>query len=176
MVNKHRVTFNSNKGNAFIVHCSKGPIRFSKIDQNLYVWKPPQYKPTVTGKQMVETIKGNKSFFTDRQVQRAKEARKLLQALGYPTVQDLKALIQMNTIQNCPVTGEDVDLAQKIFGPDIASVKGKTTRQKPTPVRTHVVQLPPELKTTQRDAALCIDTLHVNGMPFLGTITRRIMY
>ena len=41
----------------------------------------------------------------------------------------------MNTIKNCPVTVEDVSIAEKIFGPDVSSLKGKSTRRKPKPVR-----------------------------------------
>jgi hypothetical protein len=34
----------------------------------------------------------------------------------------------MNVIKNCPVTTEDVNIAKKIFGKDISSLKGKSTR------------------------------------------------
>jgi hypothetical protein len=40
----------------------------------------------------------------------------------------------MNAIKNNPVTTKDIEIAEKIFGPDISSLKGKTTRQKPIPV------------------------------------------
>ena len=33
-------------------------------------------------------------------------------------------------IKNCPVTIEDVNIAEKIFGADIGTMKGKTTRKK----------------------------------------------
>jgi len=37
-----------------------------------------------------------------------------------------QALIKMNAIKDCPVTVYDIILAEKIFGPDVASLKGKT--------------------------------------------------
>jgi hypothetical protein len=37
----------------------------------------------------------------------------------------------MNSIKNNPVTTEDIEIAEKIFGPDIPSLKGKTTCRKP---------------------------------------------
>jgi hypothetical protein len=46
----------------------------------------------------------------------------------------MKAIIRMNAIKNNPVTTEDIAMAEKICGPEISSLKGKTTRQKTTPV------------------------------------------
>ena len=34
---------------------------------------------------------------------------------------DLKKVLKMNSISNCPVTEEDVQLAEKVFGPDVGS-------------------------------------------------------
>jgi hypothetical protein len=100
----------------------------------------------------------------------------LLHTLGCPTIQDLKAIIRMNTIANCPVTINDIDLAEKIYGKDVASIKGKTTRQKPTPVIQNMVEIPPELKDAQQNVDLCFDTLFINGMAILSTISKRIKY
>ena len=82
----------------------------------------------------------------------------------------------MNSIQNCPVTITDVDLAEKIFGKDIASLKGKTTRSKPAPVVQDIVDIPHKLIAAQHDVDLCFDTMYINELPFLATISRRIMY
>ena len=66
-------------------------------------------------------------FYTPREVDRAKKARDLLAALGTPSIADLKSAIAMNAIAGLPVTTKDVDLAEKIFGPDLGTLKGKTT-------------------------------------------------
>jgi soluble cytochrome b562 len=70
---------------------------------------------------LLETVDENKKFYTKHQFEQAKQARKLLYSLGYPSINDIKAIIQMNAIKNNPVTTEDVDIAEKIFGPDVAS-------------------------------------------------------
>jgi hypothetical protein len=107
-------------------------LKFTKGPENLYHFKPmiPEQK---IQRNLVQTLQENKSFYTDREVTRAKKARMLLHTPGCPTIQDLKAIIRMNTIANCPVTINDIDLAEKIYGKDVACFKGKTTRQKPTP-------------------------------------------
>ena len=44
------------------------------------------------------------------------------------TFQDLKTAISTNLIKNTTVTCEDVDLAQMVYGKEVATVKEKTTR------------------------------------------------
>jgi len=75
----------------------------------------------------VTTQRENRVGFTNRQYQRAKRAQALYHIMGAPTLQNYKALLRMNIIKNCPVTTKDVDNAEKIFGPDISTLKGRTT-------------------------------------------------
>ena len=49
--------------------------------------------------------------------------------VGAPTLQNLKMMIRQNIIHNFPVTVEDIDILEKIFGPVISTLKGITTRQ-----------------------------------------------
>jgi hypothetical protein len=39
--------------------------------------------------------------------------------VGSPTIETFKTLLKMNAIRNCPVTTEDVNIAEKIFGSDV---------------------------------------------------------
>jgi len=82
----------------------------------------------------------------------------------------------MNTIKNNPVTVDDINIAEKVYGPDIGSLKGKTTRRKPKPVVKDYVEIPRELKETHQDVELAIDTMFVSKIPFLTTISKNIMY
>ena len=47
-----------------------------------------------------------------------------------------------NQIANCPVTVEDIETAQAIWGKDIDALKGKTTRSKPNPVAGNAMKVP----------------------------------
>ena len=109
-------------------------VKFKRGEDNLYSYTPhystePEQIQEDTN--LVETVEQNEKFYTNRQIKRAKRAQQLLLTLGCPTVTDLKTIIKTNAIEDCPVTLGDLELAQKIYGPDIASLKGKTTRRKP---------------------------------------------
>jgi hypothetical protein len=124
----------------------------------------------------LETVEENMTFLTPRQQTQAKKARQLYHALGCPTVDDMKAMIHMNMIKNNEVTTADVTIAEKAFGPDIATIKGRATRTRPAPVVNSLIEIPDELIETQKDVSLSIDGMTVNGLKFLTTISHEIFY
>ena len=91
---------------------------------------------------MLNTVKENEQFYTSRQLAKAKMARKLYHNVGTPSLRDFKAIVRMNAISNCPITVEDINIAEKVYGPDIGSLKGKTTRIKPKPVVRDYIEIP----------------------------------
>ena len=147
-------------------------VRFTRLGNNLYVFKPPIKKQI----QLLNTVEENKTFFTQRQFDRAKRARDLYHALGTPSINDFKAMLRMNTIIGNPVTTEDIVMAEQIFGADIGRIKGKTTRRKPAPVVNDYIDIPKELIATQRQVTLCMDGMKVNGLSFLTTVSRNLQY
>ena len=77
-------------------------------------------------------------------------------------------------IKNCPITVEDIDNSEKIFGADIPIMKGKVTRQKPIPVVEDMIEIPQELRMTQVSVTFCVDVMHVNSLIFLITTSRNL--
>ncbi len=73
-------------------------------------------------------------------------------------------------IANCPVSTSDVSNARAIFGPDLASVRGKMVRWTPAPVVGEYVAVPRSLVESNRMLTLAADVFFVDGTPFLLTV------
>ena len=181
LADKYRVTYDNAVDDAFYAHTPHKVVRFGRNELGLYEHTPSfmnkerQTKPKQQ-MTMLQTVAENMKFYTPREVERAKRARSLLSALGSPSVHDLKTAIAMNAIANLPIKTEDVDIAEKIFGPDLGILKGKTTRRKPVPVVSDQISIPKELYTTRDAVDLCIDIMYVNEHPYMTTISRALYY
>jgi hypothetical protein len=79
-------------------------------------------------------------------------------------------IITTNTIKNVPITIDDINIAEKVFGPDIGALKGKTMHQKPAPVVSDYVEIPKELVYNHQTVILCMDGMKINGVSYLTTI------
>jgi hypothetical protein len=131
---------------------------------------------TTTKEAMVDTVKSNREGFTDRDYERAKRARKALELIGYPSPRDFKNMVSSNMIKNCPINPSDVTNAKKIFGPDLATLKGKTVLQTPPLVMMDYVQIPQEIVSLNRNVNLMINIMFVNGLPFMVSISWKINF
>jgi hypothetical protein len=165
-----------NKEDAFIVYLPDKKVKFTKTEQGLYIFKPKIDKTRNTKAQFLNTVEENKIFFTQQQIERARRARELYHALGTPSPADFKAISRMNLITNNPITQEDIAMAEQVFGTDISSLKGKTTRKTPSSVVNNYIEIPEELYTKQNNINLCINEIKVNGLYFLTTISKNIYY
>jgi hypothetical protein len=119
MEDKYRITYDSAVESAFVVHTELGPVKFVRGPENLYYYKP-RYRTTtdsLVATSLVETVTENESFYTPRQIETAKKAKSLLHSLGCPSVNDLKNILRLNMIADCPVKIQDVILAEKFMDP-----------------------------------------------------------
>ncbi|KAI2502265.1 Reverse transcriptase (RNA-dependent DNA polymerase) [Fragilaria crotonensis] len=105
-------------------------------------------------------------------------ARTLYRAIGRPSEAEFQRILDSGCIRNCPVTSLDAKRALTIYGPDIATLKGKTTRAGVAPRAPNftAVALPPSVLEHHRDVTLCVDFFFVQGHIFFHTISRNIFF
>ena len=88
MVDKHRITYDSDVEDAFLVHTKGGVTKFARTPDGLYASKPSEeYRRRVAESNnqirqyvdnVVATVKENSMGYTQRQFERAKEAQSIL--------------------------------------------------------------------------------------------------
>ena len=127
---------------------------------------------------MIASAEENRNVYgyTDRLFKRAWKARRLQHGLGAPTTESFKAMLRSNNIKDCPVIAEDVRIAEDIFGPDVATLKGKSKRRKPEPVVEDIIDIPIELKLKNQNMTMGMDLMFINSVPFLTAIDRGPRY
>ena len=177
MKKKYRIIHDSDDGDTFRVHDrSTGSVvmEFVPTEDGLYYFDTSRWH----GSAFVTTVSTNKSRYTTQDVIRATNVRKLQRAVGRPNTRDFIRIIEQHAIPNCPFNRADVMAAEDIFGPDLGSLKGKTTRRKPLKVETEIssTMLDQNVMRRYRSLTLCADVMHVNGVPMLVTKTRNLHF
>ena len=114
--------------------------------------------------------------YSKKQIDRAMRARVTYRTLGSLTIENFKKVLQQNLIKNCPVTLEDVEIAEDIFGPDILALRGRSTQRKPPVVVNDQMEIPPEMIQNWNNLTLCIDVMTVQSQIFLTSIDTTIQY
>ena len=202
MADNYKITYNNVEEDAFLIHTPDGIIKFARHG-DLYVFEPSQefldgvarlkgllppvrkafkkVKNAVTKaasqvSNMVSTVAENLKGYTKKQIERARRARRMYHIVGCPTVANFKQLLKMNAVKNCPVTAEDVDIAEQIFGADIGALKGKTTTRRPLPVKNDYVEIPKELTMKIDNLTLYMDVMYTNGLPMLTCIDSHVRF
>jgi hypothetical protein len=122
---KYLVTYNSQEGNAFVVHKNDGTKRtFQQSERGLF------YMDTArTGTLLVNTVAQNKAKYTTRDYSRAVLAREIQKKIGRPSTKAFIKIVDNKLLANCPINRHNIIAAEHIFGPDVGSLKGKTVHR-----------------------------------------------
>ena len=94
MMKRFRVTMDSLRDKALLVHLPDKVVRFKEMKNGLYALNPNDKSSYIPNNklQLVNTIKENLSYLSPQQEFQAKRARKLFQAMRMPTAKDLKGI------------------------------------------------------------------------------------
>ena len=172
-----RVTMDTSTEAALVVHRADGTtMKFEEHLSGLYIYKPNNTNSNVTGYTLVSTVAEQKRMFSRREVTSADTARDLYRKIGRPDETEFAHILKRNFIRDCPVTPDDAKRALIIYGPDIATIKGKTTRSAAAPrAPTFVAEpIPAPVLKHHRNVTLCADFFFVQGLPFFHNISRAI--
>ncbi|MGL6132320.1 MAG: hypothetical protein ACRCZ9_11980, partial [Fusobacteriaceae bacterium] len=170
---RYRVTYDS-ENMAFVIHREEKGLHnmvFKMHNSGLHYYDPSKEEFA-----FINTVHDNKLPFTKRQLKNAEKAKELYASLAYPSDADYKWILKTNQIKNCPVSMEDAEVAKKVWGQNVASLKGKTTRKTPTHVNTDIVAVPAMIRDLHRNVTLAVDIFYINNIPFMMTLSRNLCF
>ena len=128
-----RITYDSKKEDAFIVHSRSEQVKFTRTPEGFYAYQPSkaylkqiaELKSPVKGggERVMATVALNTEGYSKREIKHTHEARQLLHTVGRPSIADFKQAIRSNKFTNCKVTLDNMRVMEGLFGPDAASLK-----------------------------------------------------
>ena len=89
---------------------------------------------------------------------------------------DYTWILKLNQIKDCPVSIKDAKVATKIWGPNIAALKGKTTRSTPKHVIADTVKIPVKIQELHKFITISINIFFVNKIIFFITLSQKIFF
>jgi hypothetical protein len=167
---RYPVRYDSEGGNQFIVVQPKKQVVFKQSSSGLYF-----HDTTNRAVVMVNTVSDNREGYTNRAFNEAKQARRALGMVGYPSEEDFKNIVSSNMIRNCPVTPENINAAKKNLRSQCRDFKRKNSPGQP-PVRTEYVKIPKEIVDLNKDITITADMMFVGGLGFMITAARKIKF
>ena len=87
--------------------------------------------------------------------------------IGSPSEKDYGGMVSSNMIKKFPIYSTDVSNARATFGPDLASVGGKTFLRKPKLIVEEYVAVPKELVSRHKFISMAADAFFVDVIAFL---------
>ena len=65
-------------------------------------------------------------------------------------------------------------MLKKAYGPDIGSLKGKTTRRNKKETDNDIIQIPKKIISKNRYLEISMGTMNVNGLAFFKSISHEL--
>jgi hypothetical protein len=79
---------------------------------------------------LVNTVREYFEGCTRQDFKRAREAQRIQGMIANPTKREFAGMVREELLTNCPFIVRNIDNANQFFGPNLANLRGKTTRAK----------------------------------------------
>jgi hypothetical protein len=157
----YHVTMDTSKSNSIALHRNNGSlIHFTRCSKGL---------------SLISFVAGNAKQFTKRQYKNAVLAQCVQNIIMCPGSREFMDL-SINHIRNCPINKQQIQTAENIFGPNLGSLKGKTTYHAPPHVVGHITLVPHDILANHRNIHLTVNIMCINKIPFLITYSRSLRF
>jgi hypothetical protein len=120
---------------------------------------------------MITTVEGNSVKHPQHDYSQRKLTRKIQQIIRGPSAKTFLSIIDNNLLQNSLVSRADVIAAERIFGPYVGFLKGKTVSKRPSVVRIDLAIIPISIVSKYQQVMVSADIMFVNKIPFFVTIS-----
>ena len=124
----------------------------------------------------MNTVEDNKKNFTNNDYLQAIRAWELQVTVRCPSDKDLIKILKASSLPSCPVTPQDVIIANKLFGPNIGTLKGKTTRRGPPIVESPIPIDITSILKYYGEVTFCVDLMYMNKVPLFVTLSGNIKF
>jgi len=171
LASKYKVSYNSDVMDAFVVTTDKRTIIFEPKGK-LYVYNPMKSYGSDEVVLMMSAVEDNKRKYTNREVKQAELAHDLYVKLARPALNDFVRIVREGRIMNCPITVADIRRWVDIFGIDIGTLKGRTTRDR-API-VNVEPIPVEASKELTPVVMAADIMYIEGVCFFVGISRKL--
>ena len=173
---KFRVTMDTSTDPSFNVHLNDGKvIIFVEIRSGLYLLDTSCHETIrkISGYSFLSLVKGNKANFTRLEIKNADLAKDMYRKMGMPGYQHFFNLLKSQYFRDCPITTDDAKRAVHIYGQDIAMIKGKTTRERPSPIgHADIIELPKDVRIHHSKVTLSMYYQYAHGIHMNHSISK----
>lgn len=107
---------------------------------------------------------------------RADHARRVQAIMAFPSTATYRDVVRGNDVCNIDVSVADIDNADRVYGPVVAALRGKTVRRKPHSTINTYVEIPRALKDPWKNVDLTADIFFIDGRAFVICKSRGIGY